>query len=162
VSSIWSLNWAGIIGPWHRKQSPPNPSIKSHHSCPHLHSLTPHTATTHAPEPEPLTPILSVARPPLAHTHASQPSPMVAGSILPQAATVFTEELPPDLMPLKPHPETLPPDLLLPAAALLSSSFCRCHCALRRISRRGDALPTLDALPLRRRLKNYDHMQQHI
>jgi hypothetical protein len=51
-------------------------------------------------------------------------------SVLPQAATIFTDEL--------------PPDYLLPATV-----------ALHQISKRGDALTSRCALPLKRHLKNH-------
>jgi hypothetical protein len=74
----------------------------------------------------------------------------------PRAAT--TGSPPVILLPSTPksNPKPPPPDLLLPAAtALLFLVFVAVTVALRRISRRQDALPPSGALPPRRRLKNY-------
>jgi hypothetical protein len=142
-------NWAGIAGPWPRKQSPLNPSIKRRCSCPHLHSLPrPHQHAAAFPFPCSRRRLLLPLQPP-----PPTPTPAATGSratatrsVLPQAVAVFTDELPPDLMPLKPDPEPPPPFSL--------RVFVAATIALRRISRQGNTLPLLGALPLRRRLKN--------
>jgi hypothetical protein len=73
----------------------------------------------------------------------------------PRAAT--TGSPPVILLPGTPksNPKPPPPDLLPAATALLFLVFVAVTVALRRISRRQDALPPSGALPPRRRLKNY-------
>jgi hypothetical protein len=56
---------------------------------------------------------------------SSREAATVAGSILPQAAAVFTDDMPPDVKPSPPDHEPPPSDLLPAIAALLSlSSWC--------------------------------------
>jgi hypothetical protein len=59
--------------------------------------------------------------------------------VLPQATAIFTDELPSDLKPLKLKTEPPLSDYLLAAATV----------ALHQISRRGDALASRCALPLK-------------
>jgi hypothetical protein len=120
-------------------------SLPMHHSAliPHVKRQPPPYATPSPPQP-PSCPLLRPSatghgrRCPLRLLPPRCPSSFrlidvvvgsratTAGSVLPQAAAVFTDELPPDLKPSKADLEPPPSNLLPATATLLSLSFC-CH-----------------------------------
>jgi hypothetical protein len=94
--------------------------------------------------------------------------PTITGFVLPQAAAIFTDELPPDVKPPPPDPELPPldrepppPDLLLPAAAasLALFEYLRRHRHLTmnvKVMGRLTAPYRLGKATPKRCLKNYD------